>query len=297
MRSGIILANLLLLAGLSGCVGNDSGDAPGFTVGWSDLEVRTTPLESFEQAGTNLVRFGEDVTFIYVEREDGMHRYAILDGHRLLVSNFLQGFTEYALEDYPSFRTYRYQLWDANGVLDQSNVIREVDENTTVVHSSMSTPQGNDEVTLTFDFDGPNLRSLRMDTGLDPESPYTFTPATQPFPKGFGVEMPTNVLSPQEVDEKDELARAGHVEIIQWIDAYVSQTGSTPENVDESTLRLQMGLSGQWPTNPYNDQDMARSEQSGDFRWLRCSGSDATYLGYGWDGSPIGTSYGRGCTD
>lgn len=284
---------LLLLAGCSGPDSEPLEAKP--DVRWPDFQIFTTPVEAFELTGTNIVHFGPEATFFFVEREDAMHRYAVIQGDALYVSNFLQGFTKWSLENYPSSRAYRFQAWDPKTIWDQAEGGRSV-EGGFRVNETVSFPHGEGFMEITVLHQGTRISEVRVVTDADIESPYRFVAPSPAMPEGFEMKVPTRVLLPEQVETMDPVARDAHVSIIQWIDAYVAQTGQVPDSVDASTLRLQMGIGGDWPTNVYQDRDVEASEASGDFAWYRCNDRDATYLGYAWDGSPVGTSYGAGCT-
>src|SRR6185369_13147329 len=98
-----------------------------------------------------------------------------------------------------------------------------------------------------------------------------------------------------EVARLDAEARQGHAAILGWIHQYKDQLGSLPQDVSSQGLAVQR-LDKPWPTDPYDGQPMRNQLASGEFGWSWCSGQDASFHGYGWDGAPLNEDFGRGCT-
>lgn len=275
MRPLILLAIVLV-----GCISNAPPEPERPELEFVGFQIETTPFEPFEQAGDNHVGYAGELVGFYASNEDAMPRYAIIAPGGIYTSDFLMGWTEYAdIKNVEALRSWRYDAWDIRGLVERGTYDGEAFQGKITVRGTTS------DYVVTVD---PWI----IDGDFEPEIPYTLTPepVTLPFP----LRVP-NAMTLNEQSQPNELSRDNHVQIIQWLQAYAEQNaGGVPDEVTPSALTLQR-LGSPWPINPFDGQGLANREESGHFTWKKCSAGDAIYLGYAWDGSPIGESFGSGC--
>ncbi|HSG47298.1 MAG TPA: hypothetical protein VLA43_05695, partial [Longimicrobiales bacterium] len=274
----------------------DPGTASAATapeLAWPTMDLETTALEPWEARGTIRITWQDDLMAAYVQNEDAMPTYYLRDGDQYYTSQTLMGWT---LHDRTSLeasspRAYRYLTWDLPALATDASPDATDDG---LALQAPTTFRGRTETTtLRVQHDGTTVTGATVETPFDPESPYTLHPATDALP--FSARAPAGALPSATVEDKDEDARQGHARIIGWLDAYARQNaGRVPDQVTPQALAVQR-LTQAWPTNPYAGTPMTNDHASGHFTWTRCSDTDAVYMGYGWDGSPIGASYGNGC--
>ncbi len=292
----IVTSAVVLFAG---CIGaGDAGpDLPELT--WAPTyTVTTTPLEPFELQGTNV--FGYDATrpsnrALFVQNEDDMARRNVRVDGTWYTTDEGRGWTRYAnqVDLDASSRAHRIQTWDLRGLVESASTAEWTGYE--LLTSTRVTANGRTEtVTVHAALDGGRVVSASIDSPFDPESPYTVVAGgTLPF----SIRAPaTATLTRSEANDGDATARSRHAQIIGWIDDYRTQTGALPRSIDAQTLAVQR-LGAAWPTNPFSNEAMRDADSSGHFIWKYCSAQNASYRGLGWDKSPIGESFGTGCSN
>lgn len=276
----------LLLVGLSGCTG--PGTASEDRVPWPEtVEIETTALEPFELRGAIRMAWDQDRAGLFVESEDDMFVQYLRDGDTWYATSEGRGWLRFdEAFDASSTRAYRPLVWDVpSWAGDPAATVLETD----IIYRGEASP-----VTLAIHRENGGFMNATVTTPLDPESPYTLHPTDESLP--FPMAVPDESITPAEENEQDQVARDRHVQIVQWLRDHQEQRGSVPEEVDQNSLALQR-LGTPWPVNPYDGEPMRDSDESGHFVWRWCSGSDATYIGYGWDVSPVSDTFGQGCQE
>lgn len=273
------LSAALVVVLLAGCA-SPAPEPERPAIDWQGFELQTTPTEPFEQAGTNKLGYTDDLFGLYAEREEGMPRYAIVAPDAVYTSETLMGWIVHeGLDDVPGSRAWRLEAWDIRLLVDRATYDGEAFEGDLEVRGQTR------DYRITLD-------PWRVEGDLEPETPYSLIPGPVDLP--FNLEVPT-AKTLDEVQGPNRESRDNHVKVIGWLDDYAdANQGRVPDEVTADSLFLQR-LGQAWPVNPFDGEPLVDVHASGHFRWEKCSDQDAIYLGYAWDGSPIGTAFGQGC--
>ncbi len=277
--AGSLVVVAILVAGCVGESGSPEPPRPALT--FEGFKVETTPFEPFEQAGENHIAYAGDLFGIYASNEDGMARYTIVSEDTVYISNFLMGWTAYPRDEAPGGRAWRLDTWDVRGLIengqyDGTGYVGDIEVRGTVSQYTVTT------------------EPWQIVGEFEPELPYTLTPETNELP--FQLSIPNGAMTESQLAAAADVVRGNHATILGWLNDYVTaNNGNVPQNVDADTLFVQR-LGASWPQNPFDRAGVQNLEESGHFGWFRCNARDAVYLGYGWDGSVLGTSYGAGCS-
>lgn len=261
------------------------------------MSLETVPLEPFEARGILAVQWNGDLFAVSTQREGGMPAMAVRDGATLYTSQTGLGWTTWDLARYTQEqgRGFRYLAWDVRQLLEDATLVRQSAgsfeaESSYVVRGEVV------PAVLTVTHDGSRVQQIVVATPADAESPYTLRPQGQGL--GFPVAVPGQALPADEVMSKDGAARDSHARILGWIDQYrqfPANLNRLPDQPSADSLALQRGNTP-WPTSPYDGLAMGNQLKSGHFVWTKCSDTDATYQGLGWDTAPLSRTFGRGCT-
>ena len=290
-RAGVAL--VIAAASLAGCAGGGSEHASVPFLELGTMELKTTPVEAFEATGPIRLTWHGGLFAAFVALEDRMDHFVVVQGGDVFSSNLQMGWVHHPLPAYTELnRNYRYLVWDVATLLAHVESVEATPDGFQAV-ANIQVGDAPTTVRLTVSHAGAQVSRIIIETGLDPESPYTLAPSSAALP--FDVRVPAGAKEADDVVAGDTAARSGHAQIIGWIRQYKAQIGRVPDTVDANTLAVQR-LGAAWPQNPYAQRDMQNARVSGDFTWARCSDQDASYIGWGWDGSPVGDSFGRGCT-
>jgi hypothetical protein len=278
---------------LAGCSGPSGGSAPLPTLTFPAMDVETVPLEPWEARGQIAVAWDMGVMAVSSVGEGGMPAMAVVDGQLLYTSDFGMGWTKRDLRAYvdEAGRGVRYLAWDLPSLLELAGE-GTVEPGRVEAAATLAAGGTDHPATIEVHHTGGLVTLATVTTDADPESPFTFRPRATPFP--FPVDRPALSLAPDEVLDGDAAARDGHVRLLSWIKAYQQQTGRLPAEATPDSLVLQR-LGEEWPENPYSGEPMRDRQSSGDFSWTTCGERDGVFYGFGWDGAPLGETFGAGC--
>jgi hypothetical protein len=288
------LALLCAVPALAGCAGH-SGPGPSAvpTLHFPPMDLATVPQEAFEARGILRVAWENGLMGVQARREEGMPLFAVRQGGSLFVTQAQMGWTQWALPDYVGarLRGYRYLAWDVPDLLAHATQVADSGGRLTAT-ASFQVVGRTAQATITVEHEGAEVRKAVVATAEDPESPYTLTPA--PAGLDFPLQVPSPSRAAAEVARLDGQAREGHASILGWIQKYKDQLGRLPQDVSDQGLAVQH-VGSPWPASPYDGQPMRNQVASGHFQWRFCSDQDGSFSGFGWDGAPLGQSFGRGC--
>lgn len=255
------------------------------------MAVATTTLQPKELAGSYHVAWREG-RFGVLAEVPGLPVHAVVEGPLVSTSTLGQAWVRWPLAEYQETHplAIRYTLWDLPRLLDSADDATE--EGDTLTASLDLDGQGGKETTLELRKEAGRIVWARVETPLDPESPFTFTrEEPHPFPM-----VPEPALEQTPMLDGDARAEQGHRILLGWIRDHHDLVWSYPDRVtpDADSLFLQ-SFDQEWPISPYDGRPMAAGDREGHFLWEVCSPQDATFTGLGWDGVILEESFGRGC--
>lgn len=285
----VLFLAVLAAAALSGCASAPAPAAEEGALEWPTMAVRVTAPGPAEQDGRLHVAWRDGRFGLLTPGSGGLPTHAIVAGDALLTSQEGTAWTRWPMADYQAAHplALRLTLWNLPRLLDAAGVTLPLG------HTSVDLDVdglGGAESHLDVEVAGSHVASARLQTPLDPGSPFTFT-QEEPRAVPLGGEP---ALEPPAVLQGDARALQGHQAILSWARQYREQLGSVPDQLTPQTLALQ-SLGRPWPTSPYDDTPMRGGGPMGHFLWQKCGADAAEFTGKGWDGATIQQTFGAGC--
>lgn len=267
---------------------------------WPTLSVKTTPSEPHELTGAIQVTWKDGLFAIAAEAEPQLRHRMVVSGRDVYVNQVEgMGWTRFTLDQGVQPNSPRLALWDLPRLAaDPAARVEATTAGTTL------------NATVTVDVDtwrGPaTLRTevgavagrvvwARQETAFDAESPFTFRFDGKAFP--FTPAVPPGARTVAEVNVGIGPAQAGHRDVILLLKDYQkTHACQVPDEPSPESLRLELLTSQkEWPANAYTGEPLAAGDRPGDFGWTRRGASDATYVGWGWDGALVSQTFGSNC--
>jgi hypothetical protein len=281
---------MLAVALLAGCTSTPPVP-PAEELQWAPMTVQATSLQPPELQGTYHLAWRDGRFGMLTEGVAGLPVHSVVEGLTVSTSTMGQAWIRWSLPEYQATHplAIRYTIWDLPRLLDSAPDATTSGE---LLTASLDL-DGRDgaETHVELRKEGGRIVAGRVETPLDPESPFTFTREDpHPFPM-----VAEPALEQVPAADGDAQAVDGHHVLLAWIAEYEALLGTYPADVTPDTLLLQ-SFQKEWPVSPYDGKPMADRDAEGHFLWERCSDQDATFTGIGWDGVVLEQSFGRGCS-
>lgn len=298
------LAALLALGLLAGCAqAPPPGDDPRLLVAalqWPSLAVKTTPTEPNEATGDIRVTWQGGVFAVAADVEPQLRHRMVVQGRTAYVNQVPgMGWTRFGLDDPVPANSPRLVLWDlprlASDPSAQVAAVQEGDRLNATVTVEVRTWRGPATLRTEVGAVGGKVVWARQTTPFDPETPFLFRFDGTPFP--FPAAVPAASRTVLEVNSGLAAAQATHRDVILLVKDYQrTHACQVPDEPSADSLRVEL-LTGrkEWPDNAYTLEPLSAGDRPGDFGWTKRGPTDATYVGWGWDGALVSQTYGPNC--
>ena len=267
---------------------------------WPTLSAKTTPSEPHEVTGAIQVTWKDGLFAIAAETEPQLRHRMVVSGQDVYVNQVPgMGWTRFRLADAVQPNNPRLVMWDLPRLVSdpEAQINATVDGETlnATVTVQVETFRGPGTVRTEIGAVGGRVVWARQETALDAEAPFTFRFDGKAFP--FTPAVPQGAKTVVEVNAGIGPSQAGHRDVILLLKDYQkTHACQVPDEPSPESLRLELLTSQkEWPDNAYTGQPLTPGDRPGDFGWIKRGASDATYVGWGWDGALVSQTFGPNC--
>jgi hypothetical protein len=267
---------------------------------WPTLSVKTTPSEPHELTGAIQVAWQDGLFAIAAEAEPQLRHRMVVQGKDVYINQVPgMGWTRFTLAEGVQPNSPRLVLWDlprlAADPAAQVEATQDGDTLNATVTVEVQTWRGPATLRTEIGAVAGRVVWARQETAFDAEAPFTFRFDGKPFP--FAPAVPEGARTVAQVNAGIGPAQAGHRDVILLLKEYQkTHACQVPDEPSPESLRIELLTSQkEWPANAYTGQPLAAGDRPGDFGWTKRGASDATYVGWGWDGALVSQTFSATC--
>ena len=303
---GLAVAALLVTVTAAAGCGEPAADPVGdrelvASLRWPTMTVRTTPNEPHEATRPIQASWPPGTFAIWAEAEPELrHRMVVRDGVVYYNQVAGMGWTRFGLDDLVPANSVRLVLWDLPKALADPAMTLYANQTGNVLNvtavGTLDTPRAPIPVRIEVGAVDGMVVWARESSASASEAPFTFRYDGIALP--FDPVVPAGARPLAEVNERNQAAHRGHVDVIKLLQAYArNHACQMPDRPSKDSLALEMLAAGKtWPTNAFTGQELAVGSTPGDMGWTKSGPMDAQYIGWGWDGALVSQAFTPTCT-